>query len=529
MSVSDTAMSGRLTTSRPISAVGWVTLIVVYVAVTLALFFDTAQSIVSIWMRSQTFAHGFLVVPITLWLVWRKRRELARITPRPELWVLLLTAGGGAVWSLANVVDVQIVQQLALVGILITGVWALVGTQVVRTVMFPLGFLFAAVPMGEGLIMPLTNLTADSAEYLLRATGVPLLREGNFLTLPTGKWSVVEACSGIRYLIASVTLGLVYAYLAYQRWWKRALFVTASVIVPIAANSFRAYGVIMIGHLSNMKYGVGIDHLYYGWVLFAIVMLLLFWIGSFWEDPSSPVNNRSHEGVSSSGSASPAVPVLLIALVAAALGPALLWSMSRAAAPANLAKLSPPAAMASWESTGETGWEWLPNQAGADRELEQYYRSGDDIVGVFLYQYLSQEQGVELVDGAQPWRLDRSRWNVRGQTSVDVALAGGHGSVRIPEAVVISQDHELLVWTWYRIDGAYTANPYMAKLYEARQQVFQGYREGSRVFLATPLADSATDEALQRARTLLEEFLSLHHSAIAAVLDSYTATLGEVE
>ena len=95
--------------------------------------------------------------------------------------------------------------------------------------------------------------------------------------------------------------------------------------------------------------------------------------------------------------------------------------------------------------------------------------------------------------------------------------------------VAVRQDQELLVWTWYRVDGAYTANPYMAKWYEARQQVFQGYREGIRVFLATPLADSATDEALQRARTLLEEFLSLHHSAIAAVLDSYTATLGEVE
>lgn len=530
MGVNDTVMHGRLTTSRPISAAGWLSLIAVYVVVTLILFWGTAESIVSIWMRSQTFAHGFLVVPITLWLVWRKRHELARISPRPELWVLLLTAGGGAVWSLANVIDVQIVQQLALVGILITGIWALVGTQIVRTIMFPLGFLFAAVPMGEGLIMPLTNLTANSAEFLIRATGVPLLREGNFLTLPTGKWSVVEACSGIRYLIASVTLGLVYAYLAYQRWWKRALFVAAAVMVPIAANSLRAYGVIMIGHLSDMKYGVGVDHLYYGWVLFAIVMLLLFWIGSFWEDRPSSVNSNSRSSVPLATSLSPAVPVLLIALVAAALGPTLLWSMSRTATPADLAELSEPVAVAPWQHAGEPGWGWLPNQSGADRELERYYRNDDDgMVGVFLYQYLSQEQGVELVDGAQPWRLDRSSWTVRGQTSVNVALDGGNATVRVQEAVVVSPDHELLVWTWYRIDGGHTSNPYIAKLYEARQQIFHGYREGSRFFLATPLAESAPDDALHRTRALLEEFLHLHQFALEAALDSYAATLGVLE
>lgn len=521
MDVTDRASNGRLITNQSISGTTWASIVAIYVAVTLGLFYGTVESIVAIWVRSQTFAHGFLVVPITLWLIWRQRDVLAAIPPKPELWVLLMTAVGGAVWSIAHVVDVLIIQQLALVGILITGIWALVGTQIVRTIMFPLGFLFAAVPMGEGLIMPLTNLTAHSAEYLIRASGIPLLREGNFLTLPTGRWSVVEACSGIRYLIASLTLGLVYAYIAYQRWWKRAIFVAAAIIVPIAANSFRAYGVIMIGHVSNMRYGVGADHLYYGWVLFAIVMLLLFWVGSFWEDrpPADPTNYDKDTRVSESPTTALALPVLLVALVTGALGPTLLWSMSRTAAPTDLAELIAPAAVEPWRSANEAGWGWLPNQSGADRELEHYYRGGDELVGVFLYQYLTQKQGVELVDGAQPWRTRHSEWRIDERSNLNVEFDGGDVSVNIQEAILISGEERLLVWTWYRIDGSYTANPYIAKMLEARQQVVHGYREGSRYFLATAVEELATGEPPRQARTRLQEFLQQHQTEIEHSLD----------
>lgn len=528
--VSQNAADQSMAEIRHIPSGWWLVLVALYVVVVMLLFYDTAASIVSIWMRSQTFAHGFLVVPISLWLIWRRREELALIPPKPQPWVLILIVGGGLAWSLASMVDVLIIQQLSLVGILITGIWALLGTRIVRNIVFPLGFLFMAVPMGEELIMPLTNLTADSAEYLIRATGVPLLREGNFLTLPTGKWSVVEACSGIRYLIASITLGLVYAYIAYRSWWKRAIFVIASIVVPIAANSFRAYGVVMIGHLSNMKYGVGADHLYYGWILFGIVMLLLFWIGSFWEDNSSIPRASRDEATArepTTPSVSSAAPILLIALVVAALGPTLLWAMSRADTSVDLAELQAPLATGSWQAATDPDWGWAPNQLGADRELEHYYRKDEDQVGLFLSQYLSQEQGVELVDGAQPWRTGRTGWHVRNRDSLSITFDAGSSSVRIEEAIVASGQQQLLVWTWYRIDGSYTTNQYLAKLYEARQQVFQGYREGSRWFLATPIGELAAGEAPARARALLQEFLQDHQSSIEHALDSHTVAPGE--
>ena len=176
---------------------------------------------VSIWERSDTYAHGFLIIPISLWLVWERRQGLKQLRPVPTLLPLLLFVPLGLGWLLADLVDVLVVQQLAFVGMLEVAIWAALGHQVARYLAFPILFLFFGVPMGEGLVYPMMNFTADFTVGMLELTGIPVYREGTFFTIPTGHWSVVEACSGVRYLIASVTLGVLFAYLSYSKWWKR--------------------------------------------------------------------------------------------------------------------------------------------------------------------------------------------------------------------------------------------------------------------------------------------------------------------
>src|SRR5206468_6688395 len=116
-----------------------------------------------------------------------------------------------------------------------------------------------------------------------------VFREGNYFTIPSGSWSVVEACSGVRYLIASFMVGTLYAYLSYRSTARRAAFIAASLVVPIVANWLRAYMIVMLGHLTNNRLAVGADHLVYGWIFFGIVMALLFWIGSRWRQDEDPL------------------------------------------------------------------------------------------------------------------------------------------------------------------------------------------------------------------------------------------------
>ena len=239
-----------------------------YALVLLFAFSTTSWSIVAIWLRSETFAHGFLIIPICLWLVWNQRDRVTGINPVSAPWVAILILPIGIVWLLAVLADVLVIQQLALVAMIVVGIWAILGHQLARALAFPLLFLFFAVPMGEALVPPLMEFTATSTVWMIQQTGVPVYREGLYFALPTGNWSVVEACSGVRYVIASVTLGVLYAYLTYTSLWRRALFILISAIVPVFANTVRAYIIVMLGHLSDMKVATGVDHLIYGWVFF---------------------------------------------------------------------------------------------------------------------------------------------------------------------------------------------------------------------------------------------------------------------
>ena len=248
---------------------------------------DTVASIVAIWWRSETFAHGFVVVPIALWLAWRKRAEIAAVPARPWYPALAIVALMGALWLASVAAEAIGIRQFALAFMVQAAIVAVVGLGVARSVAFPLLFLLFAVPAGEFLLPILIDWTADFTVWALRATGVPVFREANHFVIPSGNWSVVEACSGLRYLIASLMIGVVYAAVSYRSPARRAAFIAASVVVPIIANWLRAYMIVMIGHLSDNELAVGVDHIIYGWIFFGVVMALLFWVGSFWAEPDA--------------------------------------------------------------------------------------------------------------------------------------------------------------------------------------------------------------------------------------------------
>ena len=129
---------------------------------------DTAAAMVAIWSRSDTFAHCFLVLPIVLWLIWRQRAALGSLRPRPCPWILLPMAGAGFIWLLGDLVSANSVTQLALTALLVLAVPAVLGLQLASAILFPLGFLFFAVPIGEFLMPQLMAWTADFTVLALR-------------------------------------------------------------------------------------------------------------------------------------------------------------------------------------------------------------------------------------------------------------------------------------------------------------------------------------------------------------------------
>ncbi len=484
----------------------------IFVVLLLAIFHQTAWSMVEIWNRDETFAHGYLIAPISAWLIWRQRQHLATIAPIPDLRVLVLLGLAGFGWLLGDLVQAQVVQQLALVAMLITGVWTIVGTRVARAIAFPLGFLFFAVPMGENLIPPLMEFTATFTVEAIRLTGIPIYREGLFFSLPSGNWSVVEACSGVRYLIASVTLGTLYAYLTYHSLKRRLLFILASILVPILANGLRAYGIVMMGHLSGMKLAVGVDHLIYGWIFFGVVMFILFAIGSIWREDDVPPPARREPQPGPDRTANP--PALAMAVLASVLvtgaWPALSGLMSQSGEEAIAGSLSLPAEIDQWRRRPDASFPWRPELPEGDLALDSSWQQGDVQVSLFLRDYVIQEQGHEAINNRSffPRRLLQEE----GKKLADVIEVEHRelelGGDRLPliRVVIKRPQHPMLVWYWYRIGDRHTTNPYQAKLYQAWQRLIFGRPDAALIVVATPILTDRT-AAGQRLADFLESAL----------------------
>jgi exosortase A len=492
---------------------------VLYVALVLLLYRDTVLSMVAIWNRSDTYAHGYLIVPISLWLIWGKREELSQLAANSTIWPCLLLVPGGFVWLLARMVDVLVVQQLALVGIVIVGLWAIWGQPIARRLAFPLGFLLLAVPMGEDLVPPMMELTATSTVWLVKLSGIPVYREGLYFTMPSGSWSVVEACSGVRYLIASFTLGLLYAHLTYRSFGKQLLFVIASILVPVLANCARAYIIVMLGHLSNMTIATGVDHLVYGWVFFGLVMMLLFWLGSFWRDDEGvsrdPVRHGGESTATNAKRDILAVAVLSVALAA-------LWPMLASAIenrPTNTSELEilPPGPAGGWIMKADRAWDWEPRDRGSDHSLVQFYQRDDDLVALYLQQHLRSGEGGELVSGKTDEMIDEEgAWRVAEARNFPATINGGDAVVR--EVRVGAGSRGLLLWYWYRIGGHNTVNRYAAKAYQALEAITFDRQDSGLVLVATELG--VGEGAMEQARQTLEAFLADQSSAINESLDA---------
>lgn len=480
----------------------------------LLLFHETTWSMISIWMRSDTFAHGFIILPISLWLMWDKRNILQQIAPRPVPWVSLLVLPVGLAWLVGSLVDVLVVQQLALVSMLIVGVWAIIGHELARALAFPLLFLFFSVPMGEALLPSMMDFTASSTVWLIQQTGIPVYREGLYFSLPSGNWSVVEACSGVRYLIASITLGFLFAYLNYRSFWRRFAFVLASAIVPVFANTLRAFFIVMLGHFSDMTVAVGVDHLIYGWIFFGIVIMLMFWVGSFFRDDGVPLYGSSKKPGANQPAPSSnmqSVAVVFLVLTLCAIWPLTARMIAGTSDTGSFSLMDFPVGTGEWKETKESAITWEPDTR-ASGNVSAGYVSDEGSLRLYI-QYAGKEGPVEEVIGSSHrFVVRRSPWRILSRNVTPVQMKGR--LVNVDEASINGPGGNLLAWSWYRISGISTSNDYVAKILEAKSVMLFEKSASYRVVVA--IEDPGS---LEIARRALRAFLDSHITPLEQNLD----------
>lgn len=464
----------------------------------IAIYHGTVWSMITVWSESDTFAHGFVIFPISAFLVWQKKHELAMLQPMPVSYGPVVLLIPGFIWLLACISDVQVVQQFCFVVAFILLIWAVLGRDVVKLLAFPLGYLLFAVPFGKFLVPVMIDFSAAFAIGALRLTGIPVFADGTSFSTPGAKWVVLEVCSGMRYLIAALVVGTLYAYLTYRSQIRRLLFILVTIVFTFVASGVRVYMIVMIGHFIDMRYAKGFDHLFIGWVFFGIVMLLLFLIGSLWreDEKAVPVNNpgsgliRQAGGVTQSRFIIIGMASLLVLSVWPAAGS---WIDSRTDSKIE-ASLPVPVASAGWSLSPQLVDDWVPRYLGFDAEVHQTYQKQGRKVGVYLPYYQVQRQGAELInDRNRILKTSRTGWRKAGQEKLSITVSGQR--INALQTKLRSNHGNLLVYQWNWFDGTYLLSAHLAKLLQVKNQLLGRQLPAAAIIIYTDYIEDSDDAA----------------------------------
>jgi exosortase len=238
------------------------------------LYAEVVAGLLRQWATDDNYSHGFVVGPLAAFFVWERRKALATASIRPSAAGLAVLIASLLVFMAGRFGAELFLTRASLIGVLAGAVLFLWGPAHLRILAFPLAFLLLMVPLPAILFnqitFPLQLVASQAGELVISAAGVPVLREGNILQLPTRTLEVAEACSGIRSLVSLLMLSILLGYFADTRTGHRIVIALAAIPIAIVANALRVAGTGLASEWISPAAADGFFHSFSGWVVFVV-------------------------------------------------------------------------------------------------------------------------------------------------------------------------------------------------------------------------------------------------------------------
>jgi exosortase B len=232
------------------------------------------------WTESDEM-HGPIVLAVAAWALWSSKDQLrAAIVDKtyPLGWIVLLF--GLVCFAVGRLLEVQVLAIGSQVFVLAGGLLLLGGWGALKVGLFPLAFLFFAIPLPGNFIDAMTGelkqVVSVIAETILYNAGYPIARSGVMLTIGQYQLLVADACSGLKSMFSLSAIGFLYIYLVKHESLSRNVLLALSLI-PIAfvANILRVLTLILVTYHFGDAAGQGFVHDFAGIVLFVIAIIVL--------------------------------------------------------------------------------------------------------------------------------------------------------------------------------------------------------------------------------------------------------------
>lgn len=496
------------------------TLVLVASAIIVLVFYPIFLGLFKIWsLMDQAYSHGFLVFAIAIYLCWRQFR-LRRFQPNPSyigLIFTLLTATGIA---LARVVNVEIVQQMGLVFLFWCTVWSLLGWKAAKYFVFPVGFLYFAIPFWDYTGYALQALTVTVNRLFLSIWGIRFFVEGTYIHLSNiGTIEVATGCSGQRYLEIALTLSALYAYLNYRRAKNWLILLALGLFLGVVTNWIRVFVIIVVAYFSHMQSPLVHNHEFFGWCLFGAMLIPLFWIASRLEASVAPEIPMGVAGSPRSSMQYGFRPLLILTLLAIAIaGPSAFLSRDTKYVYSYKA-MNLPSNLGNWHKLGGRLPGWSPVLKGVDQQMRGTYffkgplseakTQANQLIQVQISVYERQKQGKELIQYGNHL-FDPKLWYT-AEKQVPVPGVNPFRWMVLSQGLI--HDRTLVAYAYY-VAGHWVINPVIAKLLQGWGSI-TGFHIGALVAVSS---ECGSDDQCQSEKDNVRKLLSTQKKTFEQLL-----------
>lgn len=363
-----------------------------------ALLWPSTQALMLRWEDtvSRAYTHGYLVLGVAFWMIYRSREPLARVVAQPWYPALLAVVAGCIAWLIALRAGLQIVHELLLPLLAAAAVLLVFGWRVAWRLRLPLAYLLLAIPVWDAFLPLLQSISLFAVQALLRLVGIPSYFSGNTFQIPEGGFEVADGCAGLHFFNVSIAIGLLYGEVNNDRPRTRVALVVLAIGFALATNWLRIFIIAIAGHLTDMQHHlVAREHYSFGWALFAIAMVGYFLIVRRWP--------RTDAAPAEPGPAQPFTPAQAVAFgatLAVFAGAAAVWWFDANHAPPSAVARLMPGDLPGWQRGPVTDPSWQPQFPGADAEARAVYAANGERVELYTAVFAEQRQGKEAVGHA---------------------------------------------------------------------------------------------------------------------------------
>lgn len=241
-------------------------------------YFPVWKNLVAAWYSSDEYSHGFFIIPLCIYILWRKKDILAEIPVRPSSWGLGLVILSLLLYLLAHFAEIITVASFSMV-LLVAGIIIyLYGFLMLKELLFPLFLLLFMIPIPAQIYSSLTiplQLFVTKTSVWIGALGIPIYREGNVIHLPDRTMQVVQACSGLRSMISLLMFSAIFGYLTLKSNSLRLTLFLTGIPTAIFVNIIRVSLMVLAFHYFNYDLTKDSVHTIFGVIIFFIALIII--------------------------------------------------------------------------------------------------------------------------------------------------------------------------------------------------------------------------------------------------------------